>query len=538
MAKLYGNRWQTVDGPHLGQGGQGEVFRVIDITGEHPGEFALKRIRNPKRRARFEHEIEAIKLLQHPNIVQLVDHSALEKTGGNAEKPFLVMPLAHGGDLSVPARIANYNGNLDSTLAVAKQLARGLAHAHANGVIHRDIKPENILFPGIGHNTWVSDFGICLLRDAPPVTASDEVMGPRHFTAPELEGGGKLDVTPAADIYSLGKVIYYMISGGVILPRERLREVQYQEILKNGQRYQLLGFLLEKMICPLATRLQIIDAVITELDRIEEWERNISLIPVSAGGLDAISQLRQGEIATVRAREANTANRQETERRFSAVSDSVLKWLRSELTKVACHLGDETALRMEVRDAAMPDVGNMFKVQTSISSSYCSVCGIELSLQGAGDGFQQSHLLKVLLCREFKVVVSSHVAGRQPNLPEPVKPPEDVRLALIPVYCNSARERWVGYLSRPEKIDVPGRPPQQPRMSSQRVRSGLRLPPDVVGRSRVNPLMASFHYDATQIMRFRVSEWPKRQEELRTALTTAVDSFLNVVKSGNWLTDH
>src|SRR5271155_4067745 len=106
MAKLYGNQWKIVEGSHVGQGGQGEVFKVIDVCGEHTDGFALKRIRNPKRQVRFENEIEAIGRLQHPNIVPLVDHSALERTGGNARQPFLVMPLAKGGDLSAPERAA------------------------------------------------------------------------------------------------------------------------------------------------------------------------------------------------------------------------------------------------------------------------------------------------------------------------------------------------------------------------------------------------------------------------------------------------
>ena len=367
MAKIYGNRWKILDGPSLGQGGQGTVFRVTDVSGEHPGEFALKRIHNTKRQARFVREIEAVGRLQHPNIVRLVDHSALEQSSGDADKLFLVMPLARGGDLSDAERIANYKVNLDSTVAVAKQLAQGLSHAHANGVIHRDIKPENILFPGIGHETWISDFGICLLRDFSPVTPSDEVMGPRHFMAPELEGGGRLDVSPAADVYSLGKVIYYMISGGVILPRERLGEARYKAVLEHGPRYQLLQLLLERMISSLDRRPQTMDVVIAELNSIEEWERNAPLIAVSAAGLDEVSQLRRDANEKARVSEANSANRQETERRVALVEESVLGWLRSELTQVSQHIGDGLTLRTEVCDAAVPDSSGMFKVQTGVS---------------------------------------------------------------------------------------------------------------------------------------------------------------------------
>jgi serine/threonine protein kinase len=91
----------------------------------------------------------------------------------------------------------------------------------------------------------LSDFGICLIREAPRITETTEVVGPRAFMAPELEDGSRLDVTPAADVYSLGKVIYYMLSGGMTLPRERLNEQQFRRIFDKGERYRLLELLLK-----------------------------------------------------------------------------------------------------------------------------------------------------------------------------------------------------------------------------------------------------------------------------------------------------
>jgi serine/threonine protein kinase len=214
MAKLYGGRWQIIEGQLLGHGGQGTVFRVKDISNKHEGEFALKRVPDITRRERFRREIDAIKRLTdpvtkeaHPNIISLIDHSALDETS-DAERQFLVMPIAKGGDLGVPGRVSLYKDSIDGVLQVAKQVAIALSAAHAAKIIHRDVKPQNILFTGNGHETWLSDFGICLIREAPRITETPEVMGPRAFMAPELEDGGQLDVTPAVDIYSLGKVIY------------------------------------------------------------------------------------------------------------------------------------------------------------------------------------------------------------------------------------------------------------------------------------------------------------------------------------------
>ena len=169
MAKLYGGRWRIVDGPQLGAGGQSEVFRVVDNNGEYHGEYALKRVLNPRRHQRFRNEVDAIKRLAHPNIVRLIDHSALDDTEAK-ERQYLVMPIAVGGDLTHPQRLSLYKDLIDGVVQVGKQLASALAAAHAAGIIHRDTKPGNVLFTGNGHEVWLSDFGICLLREQPRAT--------------------------------------------------------------------------------------------------------------------------------------------------------------------------------------------------------------------------------------------------------------------------------------------------------------------------------------------------------------------------------
>jgi hypothetical protein len=338
-------------------------------------------------------------------------------------------------------------------------------------------------------------------------------MGPRHFIAPELEGGGRLDAGPAADIYSLGKVIYYMVSGGVVLPRERLDEAGYREIFDSGQRFQLLGLLLRKMICPPATRLQAMSSIIEELDRIEAWERKAPLLAVSPLGLAAAEQLRRNAIERSQARESNQVSAEDSERRLAVVTESVLEWVRSELTDVAEQFHDGTALKIEVRDATVPTIDNNLTVQTSDSGEYLSsIGGLELSLREAGDGFVRRHSLLVLLWQK------SRVSG---NMGVSVKPPRDVQLALVPMYRQTVdheaprASQMLGYLSKPEKVGTTLGPLRQP---------GLEY-------FRVEPVTQSFRNDVTQCVRFRLSEWPARQEELRTALAIAVGSFIEVVQS-------
>jgi serine/threonine protein kinase len=158
----YGGRWKPLR--TLTEGGQAQIFLVQDKTGAYAEPCVLKRVLNPARDGRFRDEVEAVKTLSHPNVVKLIDHSALDAAPGDDARQYLVMPHAKGGDLAKVA--GRYAGKLDDVLTVAKPIALALQAAHAAGIIHRDVKPENILFPGDGHAIWVSDFGRASRRGA------------------------------------------------------------------------------------------------------------------------------------------------------------------------------------------------------------------------------------------------------------------------------------------------------------------------------------------------------------------------------------
>ena len=162
------------------------------MSGQFEGEFALKRVLNRHGgRTRFSREVEAIKQLTdpaksavHPHIISLIDHSALDNTD-DFEKQFLVMPIARGGDLSAPGRLALYKGSVSAVLQVAAQIASALVLLTKLEIIHRDVKPGNILFTGNGRESWLSDFGICLIRES-RVTDTPEIVGRfRAFDRPD-----------------------------------------------------------------------------------------------------------------------------------------------------------------------------------------------------------------------------------------------------------------------------------------------------------------------------------------------------------------
>jgi hypothetical protein len=516
--RLYGGRWKIVsNAPPLGDGGQGTVFRVVDQSGEYPGQLALKRVKNPARHERFRNEIEAIKRLRHPNIISLLDHSALND---DTERQFLVMPIADGGDLSKSGRIELYRETLDGALLVAKQIAGGLGAAHASNVVHRDVKPQNILFTGHGHDIWISDFGICLIQGQDRVTVTPEAVGPRAFMAPELERGGKLEVTPAADIYSLGKVIYYMVSGGLILPRERLHEEEYSRIFDRGERYRLLYHLLMKMVCPLSSRLQRIEEVIRDLENIQAWEQNAQLLPISKTGLEAIARMQQRALDADRVRSDKMTAQEHEQRTFESAKEGFAKWQRAELEKIAAFIGSGIGLRVEVREPTIPVPENTLTIQSADDLAYVTVSGVELTLVDASDTVDKRHRLLLLLCREEKLVSVLGYAGARP--PEPAAP---IRLAFLPMYRQTLEHEhpkmsaMMGYLTASSQVGkVRAKMIDTPKPDFELFRDGK--------------ITHSFLPGVSQCFPFLASEWPSCTDHLRKALSEAIDTFIDLVNSG------
>ncbi len=188
----------------LGAGGMGTVYEVAHA--ETGGIYALKALSATSGATgvdRFLREGEAqARVDGHPNIVRVHSLSA------NRGLLCLIMDLAPGGDLS--SRLSQ-NGPLPEAEAVeiARQLALGLAHAHACGVLHRDLKPANVLFDAQGIPQLV-DFGLAFVSGAETLTQTGAVMGTPAFMAPE-QATARERVGPAADVYGLGAVLYTML---------------------------------------------------------------------------------------------------------------------------------------------------------------------------------------------------------------------------------------------------------------------------------------------------------------------------------------
>lgn len=191
----------------VGMGGMGVVLegwdqqlhRPVAIKAMHPHLATIAIARQ-----RFIREARAAAVVVHPNVVPI--HSINEES----DPPYLVMPLIAGESLQ--ARIDRM-GALDvgSALRIASQIADGLAAAHSRGLVHRDIKPANILLEFGTERALITDFGVVQALDDATMTTSGTISGTPEYMSPEQAMG--LPVNFQSDLFSLGSVLYSMLSG-------------------------------------------------------------------------------------------------------------------------------------------------------------------------------------------------------------------------------------------------------------------------------------------------------------------------------------
>jgi serine/threonine protein kinase len=188
----------------LSEGGQGWTYLVRRETVENDSLFVLKRLKNRNRADRFVAEIKALKTLSHPGILSIVE------TGEADGMPYYVAEYCENGDLS---KWEPTETTLLEKVKLFHQIVDAVSAAHAAKIIHRDLKPFNILVRANG-SVAVGDFGLCIhLKDLDGrLTTLNEPVGPRNYMAPELEDGRVEDPEPSADVYSLGKLLYFILT--------------------------------------------------------------------------------------------------------------------------------------------------------------------------------------------------------------------------------------------------------------------------------------------------------------------------------------
>jgi serine/threonine-protein kinase len=204
----------------LGRGGMGEVYRADDMKlGQTVALKFLPRemSTDPVWRERFFAEVRITRQLSHPNICRVYDVADIDG------RHFLSMEYIDGEDLASLLKRVGYLSN-EKALDIARQLAAGLAAAHAGGVLHRDLKPANIMIDGHGR-ARITDFGLAVAAANEPVDG--EVAGTPAYMAPEQLAGKGASVR--SDVYALGLVLYEVCCGRAAFTARTIAELRDQK---------------------------------------------------------------------------------------------------------------------------------------------------------------------------------------------------------------------------------------------------------------------------------------------------------------------
>lgn len=218
-------KWKKT-GKTIGGGGQGQIFEVkpSDSNQYKDGTYTLKQLRNidsPQAIERFKIEIEAIRKIDDERIVKIVDYSV-----DDPDCLYYVMPN-YSENNYVPLhkicfeKTSPFINNPKLSLEFIKECALAIHECHMKDVTHRDLKPQNILFNRKTQKPLILDFGCSQIVGGRAVTLIDEGVGTKDYMAPECEPGSTDKPNERSDIYSIGKILWVLITGLQPFSREK-----------------------------------------------------------------------------------------------------------------------------------------------------------------------------------------------------------------------------------------------------------------------------------------------------------------------------
>jgi serine/threonine-protein kinase len=261
----------------IGRGAMGVVFKATDSVLQRTVavktvNMAMEKDHADKYEARFYHEARAAGALNHPNIVTVYD------AGKAGDVVYMAMEYIQGVELR-NLLVEGQAMGVPQAVSIAAQVAEGLAYAHQQGVVHRDIKPANIMVVADGP-VKITDFGIARMRASADLTQTGVMLGSPKYMSPEQVIGKRAD--HRSDIFSLGVILYEMLTGAAPFSGENVTALMYQIVnfalpapsSINRQVPEMLDFVVAKMLAkPLDERYQDARELAKDL---RECERGLS----------------------------------------------------------------------------------------------------------------------------------------------------------------------------------------------------------------------------------------------------------------------
>ena len=219
-------------------------------------------------------------------------------------------------------------------------------------------------------------------------------------------------------------MLYYMVSGGVILPREMIDDNRYAQVLERGGRYKLFGLLLRRMICRVDVRIQSMSAVWKELERIADWDRHPIDPPVGRASRSRIESLQRGTIVGKREHVSEMDAERRRREDAAAVRQQMADSLQGELEKFAATMTVEGEIAAYVGEIPNGDLGHL-EVR-----GLRSVGGTQVVVGGLSSRVSASHVLQLHLCQDQRFSVRIHVG---PTMAPQAPPPEEVVFTVVPI---------------------------------------------------------------------------------------------------------
>ncbi len=274
----------------IGKGGMGKIFTAIHIPLNRI--VVLKEMGRNASRRRFKQEALISASLDHKNIVQTYDYFNI---GASC---YLVMQYIDGMNL---AEVIENEGPLHPVTAavIMREVCCGINHAHSNAIIHRDIKPTNILISRSGE-VKITDFGVARGEDSPHLTSTGTVIGTPYYMSPEQASGKKL--TAQSDIFSLGIVLYEMITGKKPFSGGNTHAItakiirgKYASTLWNSPHHSLrLSKVIDKaMKKNLSRRYNFVQEMCRDLEKFAGWKNVVQSEKLLVNLVEGVEQSKQ-----------------------------------------------------------------------------------------------------------------------------------------------------------------------------------------------------------------------------------------------------